>query len=228
MRRPAVSPELLTPEAIAAAALKILQEEGPDALSFRRVAAALGTSHTTIHRHSGSIDGLLDLCADHLAASLPDIDPTLEWATTTELRFTALYKLWTAHADLATLLRGRPWSGPNMLSRFVEPALQSNLAIGMTGPQAIQTFRQMYLFTLGCSSTHAAYDSRQARAIIAALDPDQFPALTAHMDVVAGSTAERDVFLLGLRNLIAAAPHTAPQTAAPDAASTSRRATTTA
>jgi hypothetical protein len=86
----------------------------------------------------------------------------------------------------------------------------------------------MYLFTLGCSSTHAAYDSRQARAIIAALDPDQFPALTAHMDVIAGTIAERDVFLLGLRNLIAAAPHTAPQTAAPDAASTSRRATTTA
>jgi hypothetical protein len=171
---------------------------------------AFGTSHTTIHRHSGSIDGLLDLCADHLAASLPDIDPTLEWATATELRFTALYELWTAHADLVTLLRGRPWSGPNMLSRFVEPALQSNLAIGMTGAQAIQTFRQMYLFTLGCSSTHAAYDSRQARAIIAALDPDQFPALTAHMDVIAGSIAgsiaERDVFLLGLRNLIAAAP----------------------
>lgn len=206
MRRPAVSSELLTPEAIATAALKILEEEGPDALSFRRVAAALGTSHTTIHRHSGSIDGLLDLCADHLAASLPTIDPTLDWATSTELRFTALYELWTAHADLVTLLRGRPWSGPNMLSRFVEPALQSNLAIGMTGPQVVQTFRQMYLFTLGCSSTHAAYDSRQARAIIAALDPDEFPTLTAHMDVIAGGIAERDVFLLGLRNLIAAAP----------------------
>lgn len=41
----------------------------------------------------------------------------------------------------------------------------------MTPTQMIQTFRQMYLFTLGCCATHAAYNSRQARTIIAALDP---------------------------------------------------------
>jgi hypothetical protein len=58
-----------------------------------------------------------------------------------------------------------------MLSRFVEPALHSNLEAGMTATQMIQTFRQMYLFALGCSSTHSVYNSPQARTIIAALDP---------------------------------------------------------
>lgn len=208
MHRPAIDPEFLTPETIAAAAMEILDKEGPDALSFRRVAAALGTTHTTIHRHCGNFDGLLDRCADHLAADLPEIEETLEWATATERRFTALYEMWTAHSALVTLRRGRPWSGPNMLSRFVEPALRSNLEAGMTPHQMIQTFRQMYLFTLGCSSTHAAYSSREARTIIAALDPDEFPVLTTHIYLIAGGVAERDVFRAGLRNLIAAAEET--------------------
>ena len=104
------SPESLTPEAIAVAALDVLDKEGADALSFRRVGAVLGTSHTTIHRHCGSLEGLLDLCADHLAAGLPDIEPTLSWAESTELRFTALYELWSAHWALLMLRRGRPGS----------------------------------------------------------------------------------------------------------------------
>ena len=203
--RAAVDSELLSPEAIATAALEILDGEGADALSFRRVAAALATSHTTIHRHCGSLDGLLDLCADQLAADLPEIEPTLAWPAATELRFTALYEIWTAHPALLSLRQGRPWTGPNMLSRFVEPALRSNLEAGMTPTKMIQTFRQMYLFTLGCSTTHAAYNSRQARTIIAALDPDEFPVLSTHINLIAGSVAEHDVFRIGLHNLIAAA-----------------------
>jgi hypothetical protein len=45
-------------------------------------------------------------------------------------------------------------------------------------------------FTLGCSSTHSAYNSRQARTIIAALDPDEFPVLTTHIHLIAGSVAD--------------------------------------
>jgi AcrR family transcriptional regulator len=205
MPRPAVSARSVTPTAIAIAALAILDEEGPDALSFRRVGAALDTSHTTIHRHCGSFEGLLDLCADHLAGELPDIAPALDWATSTTLRFTAVYEIWTAHPALITLQRGRPWSGPRMLARFVEPALRANLDAGLTPGQMIQTFRQMYLFTLGCSMTHATYAARQARTIIAALDPEEFPVLTTYLNVVVGSVVERDVFRVGLRNLIAAA-----------------------
>jgi AcrR family transcriptional regulator len=194
----------ITADEIAEAALRILDDEGPEALSFRRVGAALGTSHTTVHRHCGSLDGLLDLCADRLAGDLPAVDPGLGWAAATERRFTALYGIWTRHAALVALRRGRPWSGPRMLARLVEPALRANLDAGMTPVQMMQTFRQLYLFTLGCAVTHAAYTSRQARAVVAALDPAEFPVLTGHLDTIADATVERDVFRTGLRALIAA------------------------
>jgi hypothetical protein len=41
--------------------------------------------------------------------------------------------------------------------------------------------------------------------IIAALDPGEFPVLTSQIDVIGDSVAEREVFRLGLRNLISAA-----------------------
>ena len=38
-----------------------------------------------------------------------------------------------------------------------------------------------------------------------ALDPDEFPALTSNMNVIVNGAPERDVFIQGLRTLIAAA-----------------------
>jgi hypothetical protein len=92
-----------------------------------------------------------------------------------------------------------------MLTRFAEPAMAAALRIGMTPEQALQAIRQLYLFTYGCSSTHATYTARQARSLLAALEPDEFPVLTSNMDVIVGGAPERDVFTQGLRTLISAA-----------------------
>ena len=207
MSRPVAAAEPISSTSIAEAALALLEEDGTEALSFRRVATALGTSHMTIHRHCGSFDALLDMCAEHLAATLPEVSPALDWADATERRFTALYELWTANSSLLLLMRGRPWWGQHMLARFAEPALRSNLDAGMTPSEMIQTFRQMYLFTLGCSMTHAGYSSHRALPVIAALDPTAFPVLTTHMHVIADSVAEREIFRTGLLNLISCAPN---------------------
>ncbi|MGW5699300.1 TetR/AcrR family transcriptional regulator, partial [Streptomyces asiaticus] len=57
-----------TLEAIAEAALSVVDDEGPEALSFRRVAQLLGVSHATVFRRCGDFDGLVNACADRLAA----------------------------------------------------------------------------------------------------------------------------------------------------------------
>jgi AcrR family transcriptional regulator len=194
-----------TAGSIVETALRLLRDKGPEALSFRRIAAALGISHTTVHRHCVNFGRLLDMCADELAGQLPDISPGLPWPEQTERRFTALYDMWAANAALLALRRGQPWWVPNMLTRFAEPAMAAALRIGMTPEQALQAIRQLYLFTYGCSSTHATYTARQARSLLAALDPDEFPVLTSNMDVIVSGAPERDVFTEGLRTLISAA-----------------------
>jgi AcrR family transcriptional regulator len=193
---------------ITTAALAILDAEGPEALSFRRLALALGTSHTTIHRRCGNFEGLLDLCVDQLATQLPQLDAALSWAQSTELRFTALNDLMNAHPALVALRRDRPWLGDRVLRNLVEPALQANLKLGLSPEQSIRAYRQMYLFTLGCSvfvdHSDAALAARRVRVALAGLDRDEFPALTHDVDRIVTGVGDPEVFRDGLRALIAA------------------------
>ncbi len=183
----------------------MLREGGPSALSFRRVAARLGTSHMTVHRLSHDVEGLLDLCAEHLAATLPEVEATLPWAEATEQRFAALYDVMSANSSLVALQQGRPWLGPEMMRRFSEPALSSSLGAGFTLEEMVRTHRMLYTFTVGCALTHTTYDVRSGRAALAALDPEETPVLAAHRDRFAVARMPRDDFLRGLRALIGTA-----------------------
>lgn len=203
--------ETVTDDAIAVAALGILDREGAEALSFRRVAAALGVSHTTIHRHSGNFAGLLALCAEHLAADLPVIDPGLPWSQATGLRFTALYNVLSTHSNLVALQRGRPWLGPTMMRRFAEPAVTASLAAGMQLPEVIRAHRVLYMFTVGCALTSSIYDALAGRRSLAALDPAEFPVLTSNMNDLIDPASNSDTFAEGLGHLIRALDPDAPE-----------------
>ncbi|MEW2578387.1 TetR/AcrR family transcriptional regulator [Streptomyces syringium] len=209
MPRQPASPGPATPELIAQAALQLIDEEGPHSLSFRSLADRLGVSHMTIHRRCGDLDGLLDLCVDHLAGQLPDIEPGVDWAQATEARFGSFYELLAAHRGLAALRGARPWLGPQILARLVEPALRDNLAVGMSPHEAIRAYRRMYLLTLGCSTFVDHQDPRAAtaatRTALAGLDPEQFPTLTGNMEDVLSAMTDHEVYYGALRQLIAAA-----------------------
>ncbi|WP_372410710.1 TetR/AcrR family transcriptional regulator [Streptomyces luteireticuli] len=209
MPRPPASPHLATPERIAEAALGIVDEQGPGALSFRTLAARLGVAHATLQRRCTDLAGLLDLVTDHLAGLLPEIPPGTGWARATEARFTALYEVLTAHPGLVALRGGRPWLGPELLKRLVEPQLADSLAAGMSAEEAIAAYRRMYLLTLGSASFVDHRDPGAARATtrtaLAALDPDEFPVLTGHLGTILPAVVDHEVYYGALRQLIRAA-----------------------
>ncbi|MBL1097497.1 TetR/AcrR family transcriptional regulator [Streptomyces coffeae] len=190
-------------------ALAVIDEDGPEALSFRAVAQRLGVSHATVFRRCGDLDGLLAACADRLATELPEVATDTDWATATETRFHGLYEVLTAHPGLAALRAGHAWFGPRMLGRLVEPQLAHSLAAGMTPRAAIETYRRMYLFTLGAVAFVDHRDTKRAtataRTALAALDPEDFPVLTGHLDVVLPALTDHRIYTDGLRRLIDAA-----------------------
>jgi AcrR family transcriptional regulator len=192
----------LTDQDIAKTALWVLDQEGPGALSFRRVATELGTSHMAVHRHCGNFDGLLNICAEHAASGLPDIDPSLPWSTSTELRFAALYDTLSAHWGLVALQRGRPWLGPEMTRRFSEPTVAASIAAGLTPQQVSGCHREFYVYTVGCALTRTTFNDHSAPASMASLAPTDHPALTRHRDSLRDNRSDRDMFLHGIRTLI--------------------------
>jgi AcrR family transcriptional regulator len=209
MPRQSVSLDMATPQRIAETALQIVDQDGHTALSFRTLATALDISVAALQRRCTDLAGLLDLVTDHLAARLPQIAPGTDWATATESRFTALYELLTAHPGLAALRGARPWLGPQLLKRLVEPQLADSLAAGMTPQTAIVTYRRLYLLTLGSASFVDHRDPKSAQAAtrqaLAALDPDEFPVLTGHLSAVLPAVVDHEVYYGALRQLIRAA-----------------------
>lgn len=222
-RMPRHSPSLdrATPDRIAEAALVLIDEGGPEALTFRALATRLEISLASLQRRCVDLAGLLDLCLDHVAARLPEVAPDTDWSTATETRFTALYRLLAAHPGLLALRGTRPWLGPNLLARLVEPQLAASLAAGMTPEQAITAYRRLYLLTLGSAGFVDHRDPGPARAAtraaLAALDPEEFPALTAHLAAIVPAVTDHEVFHGALRQLIRAARPAPPSgTAAQD------------
>ena len=147
MTKTRAGPRSMTPQVIADAALEILRSEGPDALSLRRVAEKLGTNHVAVFRRCGNFDGLLDLCADHVAAALPVFPDAPDWKFVTQLRFEAVYDMWADYADLIVLMRGRAWNGINMMSRFYEPTMRGIVGSGMVISEAATLFSICLLYT---------------------------------------------------------------------------------
>ncbi|HTU30811.1 MAG TPA: hypothetical protein VMF07_15600 [Solirubrobacteraceae bacterium] len=197
-----------TPEEIAKAALEIMASEGPEAVSFRRIGDALGTNHVMIFRRCGSFDGLLNLCADFVAADFPEIDETLDWQAATQLRFEAAFDMWTTQADLILLMGGRAWLGENMLSRFYEPGMRALVDSGMSPLEAGRLFSTLYRMTIGSaiSTRPDQWTPWASKENIERLGSQRFPTL-ARVEREIDTSDMRAVYYQTLQRLIT---HLAP------------------
>jgi len=120
-RRPA-----LTREQVLTAALQIIDEDGVEALTMRRLGQALDRNPMAIYRHAADkdalLDGVVELVAAELVAPRPDrnghgdrhgdVSEEGEWEAI--LRHTAhtFRRVALAHPHVVPLLLTRPLSGP--------------------------------------------------------------------------------------------------------------------
>jgi AcrR family transcriptional regulator len=113
----------ITQEAIVETALRILDSEGLDGLSMRRIAEELDTGAASLYWHVGSKDGLLDLLFDHVIGEqqVPKPDPE-RWQE--QLKQVARTQRATIlrHRDIVAVSLGRIPMGPHAL-RYSEAVL---------------------------------------------------------------------------------------------------------
>ncbi|MBR7832196.1 TetR/AcrR family transcriptional regulator C-terminal domain-containing protein [Actinospica durhamensis] len=125
----------LSREAIVDAALRIVDEEGFDAVSMRRVAQEFGTGAASLYAYVANKDELLDLLADHVMgeARLSGIEPEADvddWIEQVKAAMREYYRIISSHRDLAKVFLGRIPFGPNGL-RTVEDMLRLLRAHGL-------------------------------------------------------------------------------------------------
>jgi AcrR family transcriptional regulator len=217
----------ITREVVLAAALEIIDRDGLDALSMRRLARALDRDPMIVYRHAPNKAALLDGIAETVLAQL-QVDPTdPDWAA--QLRTVArdYRSLTLAHPRVVPLLVTRPLATPLALRpqgtlRPLEDILTLLTAAGFSPPAALHIYRALFGFLHGHVLDelqelidNPAETDDLLRLGLHRLPIDQFPLLRSLAPVLAtydGATElERglDILLTGLTTTLNP-PHQTP------------------
>jgi AcrR family transcriptional regulator len=144
----------ITREVVMATALEIIDRDGADALSMRRLAAALNRDPMIVYRHAANKAALLDGVAEIVLAQLKVDSADPEWAD--QLRAVARdYRgLALTHPHVVPLLVTRPLATPLALRppgtlRPLEHILALLTRAGFTGPDALHIYRALFGFLHG-------------------------------------------------------------------------------
>ena len=144
----------ITREAVLAAALEIIDRDGADALSMRRLARALDRDPMILYRHAPNKAALLDGVAETVLAQLT-VDPAdPDWAA--QLRTVARdYRaLALTHPRVIPMLVTRPLATPLGLRpkgtlRPLEDILTLLTGAGFSGADALHIYRALFGFLHG-------------------------------------------------------------------------------
>jgi len=215
-KRAAVSRPPLSRGQIIEAGLRIVTDEGIDALSMRRIAAVFHTSASSLYAHVANKEELLQLMFDHICgdAELPEPDPE-RWQEQVKELARGGHALMTRHNDIARAVLATIPSGPNAL-RLSEGMLAIMLAGGVPPRIAAWSLDRLFLYIVSDAYESALHmqkvDGRPQREYFddfigqltdyyENLPADRFPNIRKHARVLtSGDGGER--FEFGLDMLI--------------------------
>jgi AcrR family transcriptional regulator len=144
----------ITRELVLATALKIIDRDGADALSMRRLAAALDRDPMILYRHAPGKAALLDGVVETVLAQL-HVDPAdPDWAGQLRAVARGYRALALAHPNVVPLLVTRPLATPLALRphgtlRPLEDILALLTRAGFSGPDALHLYRALFGFLNG-------------------------------------------------------------------------------
>lgn len=202
----------LSQELIVDTAMRVLDAEGLDALSMRRVALDLRTGPASLYAHVASKDELLELMVDRVVGEMeiPVPDPA-RWQEQIVESAIAAHRVWARHPGIARAALANLPVGPNSL-RYSEATLAILRAGGVPAQQAGWFIDRLSLYVLADAFEESLHRERgrhteedaqeyheQIRAYFHGLPPDRFPVITSMVgELLGGGCDERLRFGLDL------------------------------
>ncbi|WP_040785582.1 TetR/AcrR family transcriptional regulator C-terminal domain-containing protein [Nocardia pneumoniae] len=144
----------VTRAAVLAAALEIIDRDGVDGLSMRRLAEAVGRDPMVIYRHVSNKAAVLDGVAEIVFAQLAVDAADPDWAAQLRVVARDFRRLALAHPRVVPLLVTRPLSTPLGLRPYavvrpLEDILQLLTRAGFSGTDALHIYRAVFGFLYG-------------------------------------------------------------------------------
>ncbi|MDN3055129.1 TetR/AcrR family transcriptional regulator C-terminal domain-containing protein [Streptomyces sp. SRF1] len=181
----------LSHERIIATAVELLDRDGVQKLSMRRLAERLGAHATSLYWHVATKDDVLDLALDAVFAELdlPD-EHSASWQGDVEAFMTGLRSVLLRHPWAAALAGSRPLLGPHALrsSEFAYTALATG---GFDGVHLSAAAATITHYVIGSASSEAVWRKRSDEAATrSAVDAhlrahiDEYPTLAGHFPLL--------------------------------------------
>lgn len=148
-------PPSLNRERIDAAAAAIVERDGVEALTARRVAAELDCDPSALYRHYAGMDELRRRVGDHLLGSVRTVRRgRATWDAVVRGICIDLRRVLLAHRHLAALVQGAPTRLPNEV-RITEAILAELLRAGLAPRQAADAYHTLIELTIGSAAIDA-------------------------------------------------------------------------
>ncbi|MFE3190706.1 TetR/AcrR family transcriptional regulator C-terminal domain-containing protein [Nocardia sp. NPDC059240] len=144
----------ITRAVVLTAALELIDRDGVDGLSMRRLAEAVGRDPMVIYRHVANKAAVLDGVAEIVFAQL-SVDATdTDWSNQLRVVARNFRRLALAHPRVVPLLVTRPLSTPLGLRppsvvRPLEDILELLTRAGFSGADALHVYRALFGFLYG-------------------------------------------------------------------------------
>ncbi|MGV9537302.1 TetR/AcrR family transcriptional regulator C-terminal domain-containing protein [Streptosporangium sandarakinum] len=195
--RPARSATLSRAQ-IVRAAIELLDTEGLDALSMRRLGAKLGSGATSIYWHVANKDELLELAVDEVYGRITLPGEDTAWREAVSVFAHSMRAVLLEHPWAAVLLGSRPSLGPNAVA-LVAGLMKVCRRAGFAGMAADHAWSTLLAFVLGATTPEIAW--RAALGSTGMSDPELMKAthsvaedaVRGHPDLAAHYAQYKDV-----------------------------------
>ena len=172
----------LTREQIVSAAIAIVDRDGLEALSMRKLAAELGVGTMTLYHHVPDKSALYDLILDDVlsAVDLSDDDPSQPVEARMRRVAYALRRALLAHPGAAIIAASRSMRTPAQL-RPVEAMLQVLAEAGVPEVDAMQAVNAIGQYAVGVTTMYAnhlgdvEYHDDTRESDFGGITPEEFP-----------------------------------------------------
>ena len=175
--------EPLTRERVISTALRIMDEEGLDSVTMRRIGRELGVEAMSLYNHVEDKDDILTGICEHVLAQfrVPDVE---DWTEAARLGAREYRRLLRDHPNVITLMTEQKGAFTNPESlRGYEFALEVFHRAGLTGAEAVKAFHAFGGYILGSVmfeqglTTDDAHDAHAHEAMVGLVGAADLPRL---------------------------------------------------
>lgn len=196
----------LQTEAIIDAALELVDTEGLDALSMRKLGRTLGVEAMSLYHHVRDKDELLDLMIDRVYDDIDIVELPDDWPGRLATYCDALRAALTRHPNLMPAVATRPVMSTSTMG-LVELALEEFTGIGLDAETAQRVLAVTVSFVIGHVLSEVGsrpelggHSQSEVRRFRSELGPDEFPLVVG---ALGGLAPDRDAeFELGVQFLV--------------------------